>query len=244
MTKRLALLSFLVLVPSTAIAGPFRVYVGSENPGSPYAILHAPGATADGLQVMVGSVAFAGDFGLFNAYCVDINHYLTPNRWYDANPLDSMSNWGVSDPQVRTGNSPADAGARASYLYNTFGRATDPLNRWALQVAIWNALYDSDADVTTGVFWVSAAYPQGLAAANSMLQSLALYDGPPMTAAWVRLVDAPGGGTQDFIAPIPEPASLLLLGTGLSALVAGLRRRNRKRGRTEPQTTIDPTVGN
>ena len=216
-------LCLLLMFAAAAHATPIRVYAASENPGSPYAILHAPGALANGLQVMVGSVRFSGDLGVFDGYCVDINHYLTPNRWYTADPPASMLAWGVADPSVKTLNSPANAGARAAYLVDTFGNTSDGLQRWALQVAIWNALYDGDADVTGGSFWVSSDYAAGLQAANGMLAALAGYNGPALNATWLRLANDGQGGTQDFTAPVPEPASVLLLGTGLLVLL--VRRR-------------------
>ena len=230
----LAFLSLLLAVPTVAAAGPILVHVGSENPGSPYATIYAQGTLADGLQVMVGSVRFTGDLGTFDAYCVDINHYLTPDHWYDVSSVDAMSNWGLSDPVVRAASSPSDAGARAAVLFNTFGGATDSLTRWALQVAIWNALYDTDTDVATGAFRISTGYAAGVARADDLLQALAGWDGSSVDAGWIRLADGPGNGTQDFIAaPVPEPATGWLMGAGLSALlgsVALVRRRRRARG--------------
>ena len=240
MVQKLCAFLGLLLVPAAADATPFRVYAGLENPGSPYVTIHAEGAVANGLQVMVGSVRFSGDLGVFDAYCVDINHYLTSNRWYTLDPVDSMSRWGVADPSVKTINSPADAGARAAYLADTFGSAREAWQRWALQLAIWNALYDNDSDVTSGAFWVSTGYAPGIEGANAMLRSLAQYAGPPLDAKWLRLVDTAGGGTQDFMAPVAEPASLLLFGTGLLVVLA--TRHAIARSRRRPPAAHIPRV--
>ncbi len=240
MLRKLCVLVWLATVPAVATATPVRIYAGAENPGSPYVTIHAPGMLGNGLQVMVGSVRFSGDLGTFDGYCVDINHYFTPNGWYMVDPVDSMANWGVNDPSVRSTSSPADAGHRAAYLYNTFGNTTDPLRRWALQTAIWNALYDDDSDITEGAFWLSTDYIAGVGVANAMLQALAQYSGPPMEATWLRLVDDANRGTQDFIAPVPEISSVLLVATGLGVLIvrsdavgrAYRRVAERKRRRT------------
>lgn len=60
-------------------------------------------------------------------------------------------------------------------------------------------------------------------------------DGPNITSAVLSVLNAPFGTDNDFAVnqlsletPVPEPTSLLLLGTGGAALVLRSRRRNRR----------------
>lgn len=73
----------------------------------------------------------------FVSYCVDLDHYYTGGS--QNTTLGSMSGWMIGSlPTV--GN--PDAGKAAAYLYNTNNAsATTNLQRAALQLAIWEALY-------------------------------------------------------------------------------------------------------
>jgi hypothetical protein len=216
-------------VPRTAAAGPLNIDIGSFSGGT--AVLHAPGTLADGVNVYLGAVRITGDLGTFESYCVDLQHYAVPGA--NQTTLDSMANWnnGAGVPHASLG------GGAASWLYNTYsGIAAGHQERQAaLSLAIWNSLYDDDFSVTAGTGFRATSLSSAAYAtiANDWLAELSqqIDNGATLPyAGWLRTIDGANNRSQDFIAPtpVPEPGTILLMGSGLASLL-GLRRRRSRR---------------
>lgn len=151
----------------------------------------------------------------FYAYCVDANHYLSGTQSVALEPTSTLTSPGVDDP-----------GGKVAWLFNEYAptihdSGTD-IQAAALQIAIWAALYNNDGSLTTGAFHVNSTGPV-TTQAQAFLDNL-FSDPNGFHTSSTTWLNTANGQDQLIGAETPEPASMLLLGTGLLA-VARMRRK-------------------
>jgi PEP-CTERM motif len=151
------------------------------------------------------------------SYCVDIVSELTFSQDVAIASTNALSS------SVAT--LAPDAGAKAAWLVNAFAEtvrsASDDVANTlgaALQVAIWEAIYDNTNSLVGGSFRLISGGDIATQAETYLAQ---LYGANYMGSS-ATLLDTREG--QDQIARVPEPATLLLIGIGVTALFTRSRR--------------------
>jgi hypothetical protein len=150
----------------------------------------------------------------FTSFCVDIKSFLVDPQTVTVKPTDDF-------------NPVPDAGGKAAWLVNTFASsvagAQANLMAAALQVAIWEVVYDSTNDLLNGTFKLATG-GDILAQAQSFLTALYSPTGSYQTADGFWL-DTDRGQDQ-IIVPTPEPGTLALLALGACVLVRHRAKRD------------------
>jgi hypothetical protein len=241
-----------VMAPATARAGSISLDTRFQGQGlaivlnnDPYS-LFSVGSVSASAAIDLGSL---DSLTTFELYCVD---FFTDAFFPDPGlplPPDTynaeaglMSDWSAANA-LNTDT----ARQRAAWLYNEYASSFADVStelgesqRSALQIAIWNVLYDGDLSVAAiggGTTYITGDTTGVTALAQTYLGALALSTTVATAdATWLQLTYTnPAGGTidaQDMIGPasasstpVPEPSAGLLLGMGAMSLAAFRSRK-------------------
>jgi hypothetical protein len=146
----------------------------------------------------------------FVTYCVDASTYLLDHQWVNLEDTSTLRS--------------AATGARVAYLFNTFAsHVTTNLQAAAMQVAIWEALYDSTQNLAGGNFRLNSANTLLVEQTNAYLTQLYSNNFAGSSTTWLN---TPSGQDQ-VTSKVPEPSTLLLVAT---AAFLARRRKNVVRG--------------
>lgn len=170
---------------------------------------------------------FGGFDGAINSYCVDLLESFSFGTSYTDYSL-------VSAASQFTAAKVTALGKLISYVYgnnligSTGAAYKDDLST-AVQVAIWNIVYDTDFTLDSGTFKDSSIYKSGTAnfmGANALLSNSQLASQSISYSLNVlRSVGNPGHQDQLIWRAVPEPASSALVLLALGAAGCVTRRR-------------------
>lgn len=178
------------------------------------------GHTGNTLSGAFKATDATGNWGTFIAWCLDLGGVLASNSVYSATDNPFSNSDGVSLPaRDRIDDFFQDIDVIAESNAST-SRSS------AVQIALWEILYDDDYDLGTGVFQTTG----GSTSIAQGLLDVAKQDNGSARTWKVTYLEAENGDRQNLvtISPVPLPAAGFLLLGGLGGLT--LLRKRRKSG--------------
>jgi hypothetical protein len=215
----------LLLPTVTSAATVSLVYDGGTSNGWTTITSAPTGVPAGTLPWNVGAYGFnmtdtSGQMGDFTAWCLDISHYLGTSgaNTYEVTSTPFTNSYGMDASQIARVQAVFDANYATLILGNAIQAA-------GFQVALWNALYDTDWLATGGLFAVKDGTGGSSSQANAYLLAAMNYHGAHRYNMSF-LQSTTNKQNLVTVAPIPLPAAGLLLLTALGGM-GTLRRRRR-----------------
>lgn len=227
--KRFSMLRSLVATGAFLVASAFNA--------SAYTLTYTGLGMGQNVTIKAGSTqegAFAGQIGwqftgsagtptgynnTFYAYCASLEKGLQT-------PMDVALR--SSNDLTRNNNSP-NTGPKAAWLFNTYANAVNSnTTAAALQIAIWETLYDTSYNLSGGYFQLVGADSSLTNQVNTYLNALNS-NFSATTATWFQPLNPTTA--QDMLGPasvsnVPEPGLMsLIAGSSFSGLCLLHRRR-------------------
>ena len=157
-----------------------------------------------------GALEYSVDGGaIIETFCVDLNTLAVLNMPYQA----------VALPPSILSN-----GGQVAFVYSSFnGSANDLTTGTALQLAIWDTLYDGGDGLMSGAFQAGASISSSILAQAATYITAGIGHTSADAVVWQSVLGV--NDKQMQIGQVPEPGTYALLGTGL--VLAGIRFRRR-----------------
>lgn len=161
----------------------------------------------------------------FYSYCVDVTRNLADPQTVTQRSSDNFTNGVV------------DGGDKAAWLFNTYAAGirsntnstTANIQAAALQVAIWEAMYDTTGNLGVGNFRLNTT---GAIRTQAQRYVSSLYNAGSdiyrQSVATILDVVSPNAGQDQIVAKVSEPSTLLLMGVAF-LMFAKRTRRSAKR---------------
>jgi PEP-CTERM motif len=221
----LALAAFLLLIQALPVSASQLDWTGTgKGAWATFSLIGNPLGTpfSDFVGELtwnwIGSPAAGFSSDSIYTYCVDATSYLQDPQTVTARSTNLLA----------TGSGGAAAGGRVGWLIDTYAASVHATgsndDAAALQIAIWEALYDSTEGLSSGAFQLlttGAIHDK----AQAYLDALYSVGGGGYHTATATWLDTNAGQDQVVLTPTPEPGSIMLFGSALAYMASRRRKR-------------------